>query len=125
MLCSSDSLRVENIPACTAAIVSGTISNLSASLFARFIDNTTGRIYVYDATSDGAGLVTVSISECFPVDHSFTLSIHLATDDELFTKVNVTIGGETGDEILFSFYEAYQADGDNHPVSSATLKLAA
>ena len=125
MLCSSDSLRVENIPACTAAIIAGTISNLSASLYARFTDNTTGRVYVYEATSNGAGTVNISIPECFPVDHSFTLSIHLATDDELFTKVNVTIDGETGNEILFSFYEAYSSDGDNHPVSSATLKLAA
>lgn len=125
MLCSSDSLRVVNVPTCTNWIVPGTISNLSASLFAKFEDITTGRIYVLDAISSGAGLVTVPINECFPVDHAFKLTIHLASDDELMTKINVTIDGETGNEVLFSFYEAYQYDNDNHPVSTATLKLLA
>ena len=123
MLCSSTSLRVQDIPACTASIVAGTIANVSASLNAKFYDATTGRNNILNATSDGAGLVTISIDEPLPVNHALIVSIYLASDQAMTTPLNITIEGETGNELLFSFIEAYVESGANQTVTTTTLTL--
>lgn len=78
--------------ACTTDLTIGTISGLTTTVFVYIQNHTTGFIKRYDVTSDGVGLVVITLStnDVMP-SHDYELWITLATATDTDDREDITI----------------------------------
>jgi len=110
--------------ACTTTLTVGTIANISTAIYIYIHDHTTDRLVRYSATSDGAGLVTVDLSDGqqYAEDHDYELYITLASATNIEEKVSFTINAVAYSCVALNFKRAY--DNDDVILSAVqTLKL--
>ena len=119
-----DYLKCSDIPVCVGAIVIGTIANLSASLYAVFRNETTGRITTIPCNSNGSGVVTVDVSDVtFSINASYFVSI-VSTASNLNNPITINIGSESANEVQVSFEEIKDENNDPMGFPSITLTVA-
>lgn len=112
------------LPDCLASLVVGTVTNLSANLKAYFYNITTKRITSISGTSDGAGLVTLDVSELsFSPNHTYVLTLTLAGDD-VNSLLTVTIDTTTTDQIALRFNDIYNTSDEVENFTTQTLEVA-
>lgn len=118
MLCTPH-ITTQPIPLCVSMITVGTIANLSASLKAQLKNTSTGYTSILDASSNGAGLVTIDTEgNNFSPNTTYILSLSITTGGD---KIDVTISGQTENEIYLRF-EDYR-DGDGGTVTEVNHTL--
>jgi hypothetical protein len=111
------------LPTCLATLIVGTITDLNASVKAYLYNLTTQRLTSITGASNGAGLVTLDVSELsFSPNHTYYLTLTLAGDD-VNSLITVTIGTTTTDQIALRFEDVYASDGDLEMFTVQTLEV--
>lgn len=111
------------LPTCLATLVVGTIDELSANIRAYLYNLTTRRTTTIQSTTDGAGLITLDLSELdFSPNHSYLLTVTLAGDDVNSLKL-ITVGTTVTDQLALRFEDIYASDGDMEMYTVQTLEV--
>lgn len=112
------------LPTCLATLIVGTITDLNATLKAYLYNLTTKRNTTCSGTSNGAGLVTLDVSELdFSPNHSYLLTLTIAGDD-VNSLLTVTIDTIATDQLALRFEDIYASDGDMEMFTVQTLEVA-
>lgn len=115
-------LNTQPVGKCTQEIVLGTITETDATLVVRIRNITTGVTVILDATSDGAGLITLDVSQFeFATAHAYEVSVIEAGESGL---LDITIGAETANCVVLNFENEKNEDGEVTVTATATLALA-
>lgn len=113
------------LPTCLATLIVGTITDLNESVTGYLYNLTTKRTTTVSGTSDGAGLVTLDVSDLsFSPNHSYYLTLTLAGDD-VNSILNVIIDTTTTSQIALRFEDIYTSDGDLELFTVQTLEVVA
>lgn len=111
------------LPTCLATLIVGTIGDLNASIKAYVYNMTTKRITSVTGTSDGAGLVTLDVSElAWSPNHTYYLTLTLAGDD-VNSILNVTVDTTVTNQIALRFEDIYAGDGNMEQFTAQTLEV--
>ena len=88
----------------------GTVANASVNVRVYFKNITTGRILGLPGTTDGAGLVTVDVSdEQFATNQSWEIWVTL-TSTSVNKRLNLTVNSATVDCLATTFIKAMDED---------------
>lgn len=118
MICNTH-ITCNPSPLCVDSLVIGTISALSTSVKVFFHNVATDVRFSLPASSNGAGLVTVDVSELnFSPDKTFIINIAHSTT---FALYDITIGTSTSKEVQVRFIDYKDEDFDCAGVNSFTL----
>lgn len=110
MSCSSCA-KTKPILSCVTELTVGTVANLTTALYIYIRNNTTNRLYRFEETSSGAGLVVVTLDEVQMIPgHNYELWVTLASATNIEQKLDVTIGDETNDCFDVSFQRVFNTD---------------
>ena len=111
------------LPTCLATLIVGAITDLNATLKAYLFNMTTRRITSVSGTSDGAGLVTLDVSNLeWSPNHAYVLSLTLAGDD-VNSLLTVVIDTISTDQVALRFEDIYTATGDSEIFTVQTLEV--
>lgn len=120
--------RLKQISLCTDSIIIGTVDvyhfNTAHVVYFKSLAN--GGIYSYNVTSDGAGSLTLTLPEGFPLasGHAYEMWVNVS-GDSIDTQSNLTIGSTTATCFTISatqVFDMYYGEFTNY--SSQTLEVA-
>lgn len=121
MTICNPSVETKPIPVCTGTLTIGTIPDLNQAVKIFIEDITTGRIEKYDATSSGAGVVTVDLTDAEVSDkHTYQLHIEKTGTQNIYA---ITVGGEADQYYALHFFSAMD-DGECFEMAAVTLERA-
>lgn len=122
-----------DLPICLTTLVIGTAT--AATDYYVYLRNiTTGYLYRYEVTSDGAGLISLSIkdpdadgaAQFLPVpDHNYEMWITTQAATNTEANVSVTVNAIAYTGFAFSFFKVYETGTDLAAYTTQTLKLEA
>lgn len=116
--------KTYSISICTEEITIGAISSLNAAVKVYFKNVATGKIVVFDATSNGAGEVTITGDFNFAVHQDYEVWINLASENSVEGKSTITIGYDSIDCLSVSFIQVWdQSHGYATTFSNQTLEI--
>lgn len=117
---------LKNISLCTDSIVIGTVEELNTAYNLYFKSLATSKVYVYPVTSNGAGLITLTLPDGFPLatNTGFEMWVNLSTDSPMIQQ-DLTIGSYTESCYNLSAERIYNLYyGSNQNFTSQTLETA-
>jgi len=112
-LCSPcQSIKV--LPDCLENIVVGTMPAANNPYYIYLKDITTGRTERYSATSDGAALLTVAVTQMLSQNHAYELWV-TANFGSIEDKIDIAVSGVTNpvDCVALKFESSYSAGAKN------------
>jgi hypothetical protein len=110
---------------CTTTLTVGDSAYNTTAVYVYIKNNTTGRLYRFSVTTDGAGLITANISSVQMIpDHNYELWVTLASATNTEEKIDFTIDGETKNCLDVSFQRVFNTD-DELQSGAQTLTLSA
>lgn len=116
--------QTKTLPTCLATLVVGTVTALSSNLKVYIYNLTTKRVTTIDGVSNGAGLVTLDVSELsWSPNHTYVLTLTLASGD-VNSLLTVTIDATTTDQIALRFEEVFNTSDENQSYTVQTLDVA-
>ena len=102
--------QINPIPCCVTTLTVGTVADASVNVRVYFKNITTGRILGLPGTTDGAGLVTVDVSdEQFATNQSWEIWVTL-TSTSVNERLNLTVNSATVDCLATTFIKAMDED---------------
>ena len=102
--------QINPIPCCVTTLTVGTVANANVNVRVYFKNITTGRILGLPGTTDGAGLVTVDVSdEQFATNQSWEIWVTL-TSTSINERLNLTVNSATVDCLATTFIKAMDED---------------
>lgn len=111
------------LPTCLATLIVGTITDFNENVTGYLYNLTTQRLTSVTGASNGAGLVTLDVSELsFSPNHTYYLTLTLAGDD-VNSILNVTIDTTVTNQIALRFEDIYASDGDMEQFTVQTLEV--
>lgn len=117
-------IKTYSISICTESITIGAISSLNAAVKVYFKNVGTGKIVVFDATSNGAGEVTITGDFNFAIHQDYEVWINLAADSSVEGKETISIGYDSQDCLSISFVSVYdQSHGYPTLFSNQTIEI--
>ena len=114
--------RVKNLPSCVTDIVIGTVAQTSTAHYVYFKNLATGRINRYAATSDGSGLLTVTVDEEIFPQHTYKVWVNQQSATNATDEETITIGAATPTCLEIHFYRVTDDSGQVN-YTSQTLKI--
>jgi hypothetical protein len=112
------------ISLCTDAIVIGTISNANTHVKVNFKNVANGAIYSYPAQSNGAGLITLTLTDGMPLASGQYYELSVSSTTNINDVKTLTIGTTAVTCYLFSadtIFDLYYSDHINF--TSQTLEV--
>lgn len=110
MSCSSCN-KAKDLLSCISTLTIGTIANLNTAVYVYIRNNTTGRLYRYEVTSTGAGLVAVPINtQQWIPEHDHEVWITLQSATNIDEKVNFTVTGTSIECANFTLKRVFGSD---------------
>jgi hypothetical protein len=123
MTICTPALPTKKIPLCILTLIIGKISSANANVNIFIVDITTGRRFILQSTSDGAGLVSVDLTAIeFSEEHTYELWITLQSANPE-DKEDITIDTETATTVALGFLSLFTEGGDCFP-ADGTLETA-
>lgn len=123
-LCNT-ALETQSIPTCLGLLTVGTIPDLNQDVHVVIEDITTGRKELFDATSTGAGVVIIDLTEIqYAESHTYQAWI-FKDGNGIDERYAVTVSGASATtEFIKLSFEAIMDDGVLLAVATTTLKAA-
>jgi len=119
-------LTTKKLPTCLGELTIGTISSTLEDVLVVIKDITTGRIITYDVTSDGAGLVKITIDSAkqeYMPGHSYKIWITKKSSNSIEKKETITIGTETTPCARTSFERIHEEDNTLLELATQVLEV--
>ncbi len=121
MTICNPALKTSPIPTCIGELTIGTTSLASTNILVHIQNITTGKINVYQTSSNGSGLVMIDLTEDdFSDKQSYELWI---TKPVEAAPQTITIAGESATAIALSFANCTE-NGESFELPQVTLELA-
>lgn len=102
--------RLKPISICVNNLIIGTVSSLSTSYNIYFRSLANGFVVKYTATSDGAGLLTLSPTDGFVLASNHLYELYVNTTTSSSTGANLTIGTTTATCYNVMFEQVHDED---------------
>lgn len=115
--------RLKPVSICVNNLIIGTVSGLSTSYNIYFRSLANGFIVKYTATSNGAGLLTLSPTDGFVLATNHLYEMYVNTSTSSSTGANLTIGTTTATCYSVMFEQVYDEDSIYSYVNQ-TLEIA-
>lgn len=125
--------KFRTLPSCLTTLIIGTTATISGSLYVYLKNHTTGVLYRFTGTTDGAGLLSLnvkdpdgsSVTQFIPTpDHDYELWATATSATNTDERVSITINAIAYTALAISFERIYE-DGDALTAySTQTLKIA-
>lgn len=112
---------IQPVPRCTTTLTIGTVASLATAVYVYIKNLGSGRTVRYDMTTDGAGTVTLDMSEAglfYDVHNSFEIWVATAAAPQ--TRLTVTVGALSDTCLLGTFTDHYDGNIAEYTTYTAT-----
>lgn len=122
MACTTCSYT-KTVPTCITNLIVGTIDDLSSDVYVFIKNISTGKIDRFEATSDGAGLVTLSSipTNYFMDEHDYEIWVTLRTVSQN-DRESITIDGVSDTCWAMPLLDLYDGSGEKQAITTHTLE---